>query len=196
VSGEPYVHAVFTGPLLPDYDINAAGGCHDSFFSKVVGVNASVANITGEGRHCDNVHTFNESYPDVGGSARYGLETVNEDFVGFPPRVALQYSVGHGSVHHARTRGLQCFVSIFRRFVRKTFHTRLEDAESGALVSRDRLGMVVGIGVQPDAACAAGPDLPKRMIEKKRSEPNSLRRRNEAEICEFDFRFTHMLEFA
>ncbi|HEY3778970.1 MAG TPA: hypothetical protein VGL35_13025, partial [Rhizomicrobium sp.] len=36
---------LFSGAQFPDADIRPAGGCHDSFFGKVIAANATVANI-------------------------------------------------------------------------------------------------------------------------------------------------------
>ncbi|HEY3778483.1 MAG TPA: hypothetical protein VGL35_10540, partial [Rhizomicrobium sp.] len=61
-----------------------AGGCHDSFFGKVIAANATVANIlhvNGGALHFENAHTFNALQPDVQGSAMYGFASAQHDYI-------------------------------------------------------------------------------------------------------------------
>jgi len=105
--------AVFTGPLLPDYDFEGAGGCHDTFFSKIVGVNAAIVNAASDalsdGRHWDNLHIFNTNYPDIG-AAMYGFESYGHDYVGFPQIDDGRFGAIHiGPVHGGNRVGTRIY---------------------------------------------------------------------------------------
>lgn len=67
---------LFSGAQFPDADFDMEHDCHDSFFAKLIGVNATLANlmhVKGGGLHFENVHMFNTLFPDVPGSADYGI---------------------------------------------------------------------------------------------------------------------------
>lgn len=76
--------SVLPGALFPDSDIDLDANCHDSFLVRAVAVNATVANILharGGSLHIDNPHTFNDLFPDVPGSADYGIATAQSDYI-------------------------------------------------------------------------------------------------------------------
>ena len=56
--------------------------------------------------------------------------------------------------------------------------------------------MIIRVGMQPDASCLLRPNLPQRMVEQEGPEFLSLRIGHQAEIHEFDVRFTDALELA
>jgi len=65
-----------------------------------------------------------------------------------------------------------------------------------ALIGGDRLRMILGAGMEPDASGRQGPNPAQRIVEQIRAEPSTLCLRYEAEMRQLDVGFARAFELA